>query len=368
MSCAVEKVISPTTGQSGWVIVDEESMRPVAEASEWVLFMQGAGRSPQTIRAYVPRVCWFLNWTAGRRLDWHEIRVGELTRFKFAVEHTPTVHYRLRSGRSVNAVMTAVVEFLRFCGMRGLVSADVVSGLSQPKYLAYAPRDFHEGESGQHRLIRARTLKAPEVVKPPEIITEEQFSHALNSANTERDRFLALLLVRSGLRIGEALGSRRSDLHFLPTSVHLGCQERGPHVHVVRREGNSNGARAKGQSRVVPVSDEVVTQYREYLLERDSVPTAMTSDFVFVNLLGHHAGSPMSYSNAKQIVERIGNRAGFRLRPHMFRHTAATIWTRNGTGIDVVQSLLGHVSRASTAIYQHPDAEDLRAAVERVGI
>ena len=41
MSCAVEKVISPTTGQSGWVIVDEESMRPVAEASEWVLFMQG---------------------------------------------------------------------------------------------------------------------------------------------------------------------------------------------------------------------------------------------------------------------------------------------------------------------------------------
>ncbi len=115
MSCAVEKVISPTTGQSGWVIVDEESMRPVAEASEWVLFMQGAGRSPQTIRAYVPRVCWFLNWTAGRGLDWHEIRVGELTRFKFAVEHTPTVHYRLRSGRSVNAVMTAVVEFLRFC-------------------------------------------------------------------------------------------------------------------------------------------------------------------------------------------------------------------------------------------------------------
>ena len=98
------------------------------------------------------------------------------------------------------------------------------------------------------------------------------------------------------------------------------------------------------------------------------MPTAMTSDFVFVNLLGHHAGSPMSYSNAKQIVERIGNRAGFRLRPHMFRHTAATIWTRNGTGIDVVQSLLGHVSRASTAIYQHPDAEDLRAAVERVGI
>ncbi len=97
-----------------------------------------------------------------------------------------------------------------------------------------------------------------------------------------------LLLVRSGLRIGEALGLRRSEPGLLPTSVHLGCQERGPLMFMLLRRGsNSNVPALKDDNRkVVPVSDEVVTPYREYLLERDSVPTAMTSDFVFVNLSG----------------------------------------------------------------------------------
>ncbi|MBY8861228.1 tyrosine-type recombinase/integrase [Nocardia sp. CA2R105] len=301
-------------------------------------------------------MCWFLNWAGALCLDWHRVRIGELARFKFTVEQTPTVHGRLRVGKSVNAVLIAVCEFLRFCASRGFVSADVIAGLSQLKYLAYAPNGFHEGESGQFRMIRSRVLKAPEVEIPPKTITPEQFSSAMTAARTERDRFLVLLLVRSGLRIGEALGLHREDMHLLPTSMHLGCTHAGPHVHVVPRQNNPNSARVKGgRARIVPVEHEVVLQYREYLLERDQIPAATDCDLVLVNLTGPNAGAPMSYSNAKQIVERIGNRCGFRLRPHMLWHTAGTAWTRSGTDIDVVQALLGHASRASTAIYQHPD-------------
>ncbi|MGW0875309.1 tyrosine-type recombinase/integrase [Streptomyces sp. NPDC002740] len=72
----------------------------------------------------------------------------------------------------------------------------------------------------------------------------------------------------------------------------------------------------------------------------------------------------MRYSNAKQIIERAGDRCGFRARPHMMRHTAATRWIRSGVDPDVVQPLLGHVSSASTAVYLHATDEDLRAAVE----
>ncbi|MFD6400643.1 tyrosine-type recombinase/integrase [Nocardia sp. NPDC060249] len=369
MAVVVEKVVSPTTGRVSWVIVDEESCRPVAEVAEWVLFLHGAGRSPNTVRAYVPRVCWFLNWASGLGLDWRTVRVGDLARFKFTVEQTPKIHGGTRAGKSVNAVLIAVCEFLRFCASRGFVLSETIAGLSQPKYLAHLPTGFDVGEGGQFRMIRSRALKAPEVEVAPKTVTPDQLSAALTQARTARDRFLVLLLVRAGLRIGEMLGLRREDMHLLPTSTHLGCAHTGAHVHVVPRQNNSNSARAKGgRARVVPVEGEVVAQYREYLFERDQVPAAMDSDLVLVNLVGAQAGAPMSYSNAKQIVERIGNRCGFRLRPHMLRHTAGTTWTRAGVDIDVVQALLGHVSRASTAIYQHPDPQDLRAAVERVGV
>jgi site-specific recombinase XerD len=52
----------------------------------------------------------------------------------------------------------------------------------------------------------------------------------------------------------------------------------------------------------------------------------------------------------------------------MMRHTAATGWIRNGVDPDVVQTLLGHVSSASTAVYLHATDEDLRAAVELAAV
>src|SRR5450759_400086 len=48
-------------------------------------------------------------------------------------------------------------------------------------------------------------------------------------------RFLLVLLWFCGLRVGEALGLRRSDLHLVPTATTLGCSTPGPHVHVVAR-------------------------------------------------------------------------------------------------------------------------------------
>ncbi|MDF3142845.1 MULTISPECIES: site-specific integrase [unclassified Streptomyces] len=98
--------------------------------------------------------------------------------------------------------------------------------------------------------------------------------------------------------------------------------------------------------------------------QRDEVPGAAAFDYVFINLLGPYGGRSMTYSNARQIIERIGLRCGFRARPHMMRHTAATRWIRGGVDPDVVQTIVGHVSSASTAVYLHATDDDLRAAVE----
>jgi integrase len=83
-----------------------------------------------------------------------------------------------------------------------------------------------------------------------------------------RERFLVILLLHTGLRIGEGLGLRRCDMHVLPDSRGLGCATVGAHVHV-RHRANPNGALAKSRfPRTVPASDAVLTAYADYQYER----------------------------------------------------------------------------------------------------
>ncbi|GGR36057.1 tyrosine-type recombinase/integrase [Streptomyces griseomycini] len=293
-------------------------------------------------------------------------RLGELARYKFALEQTPARHnQRLLAGKTVNAHLTTVCEFSRFCAAQGHIPQEVADRLVAPRFLHHTPRGYQRGEHGGHNMIRARVLKAPEIEKPPATLTCEQTQHIVDTARTARDRLLLSILLNGGLRIGQALGLRREDMHLLPDASHLGCTHRGAHLRVRPRQDNANGARAKsGRSRVVPLVRECVQRYRDHVAEREEVPTAAGSDYVFVNSVGPYAARPMTYSNAKQIIERIGNRCGFRARPHTMRHTAATRWIRSGGDPDVVQTLLGHVSSASTAVYLHAADDDLRTAVE----
>jgi integrase len=179
---------------------------------------------------------------------------------------------------------------------------------------------------------------------------------------------MVALLAESGLRIGEALGLRREDMHLLASGASLGCTIAGPHVHV-RRRMNANGALAKCRyARSIPVTQSLVDAYPAYQHQRGDIEGASGSDFVFVNLYRPPVGEPLKYHNAKKLFDRASAQLGFPVRPHMFRHSAATRWLCAGTPRDVVQALLGHVSPASMQVYLHPTDSVKRAAIERAAV
>lgn len=68
----------------------------------------------------------------------------------------------------------------------------------------------------------------------------------------------------------------------------------------------------------------------------------------------------------KKLFDRVTVDLGFKVRPHMLRHSAATRWVAAETPRDVVQALLGHVSSASMQVYLHPTDAAKRQAVERL--
>ena len=366
-SYQAERAVSPVDGSESWVVLDSELV-PHREASAFLRCLVGASRSPHTIRAYAGRTAVFLGWCTEQGVDWRRVELAQLARFKHWVESTPSRLGRPRSGSTVNAILTATCEFLRFAARSGFIEPGVAERLSEPRWLRFTPPGFDIGESGQHRLVRARALKARAVTPFPEALTPDQTEQVLGCCRRPRELFTVILLRDTGLRIGEALGLHRSDMHLLPDSRSLGCTVLGAHVHV-RRRANPNGALAKSRfPRMVPASDAVLDAYADYQHERSQILGADSdaSDMVLVNLYHSPVGTAMSYRGAKDFFDRLARECGFPVRPHMLRHTAATNWVRAGTDLDVVKALLGHASLASTSVYLHARDEDKRRAVETV--
>ena len=191
----------------------------------------------------------------------------------------------------------------------------------------------------------------------------------LGACRSARDRLIVLLMARAGLRRGEVLGLRRSDVHLLADSRGLGCEIARAHLHVVRREDNPNGAIAKSRrQRAVPLDFVTVQAFDSCEFERMAVPAAASSDFVFVNLFRPPAGAPMRLDAVNDLISAAARRAGIDPppRPHQLRHAFASSVLDAGGTLDEAQDLLGHASISSTQVYAHPDPARLRAAVDAV--
>jgi hypothetical protein len=79
-----------------------------------------------------PQVQRFLGWCVDQGVEWSSISLASWARFKHFVEATPHRGGRLRSDTTVNATLTAVCEFLRFCARTGVIEQAVADRLAEP--------------------------------------------------------------------------------------------------------------------------------------------------------------------------------------------------------------------------------------------
>jgi site-specific recombinase XerD len=252
---------------------------------------------------------------------------------------------RVRSPGRINYLLAAVREFYKHAVADGAVDAAVLAALYEVGDDRHLPAELRPEGSGLRYRARPRhvqrTRRSRRPVPVP--VRQPEAEALLRAATCWRDRFLLVLLWFSGLRVGEALGLRRSDLHLVPSAAALGCPVPGPHVHAVGRD-NPNRARAKSGDRTVPVRAEVLSCYDRYLTERAPVPAAESCDFVFVTLRHQPVGRPMSTDTVRKWLAALSVRAWLdrAVTPHMFRHSTATELLARGASIDVVKELLGH--------------------------
>ncbi len=321
---------------------------------------------------YAGELALYLEWCGNTDRDL--VRgARELSRFVHHLRTVPVTRAgrgqgRPRGAKRINHILSVVREFYKHSAANRTVGPEVLACLYEVADDRYLPGELRPEGSGIAYHARPRhALRQPRQARVSRA-TEAEWEAMLGACRSWRDRFLLVLLWSTGLRIGEALGLRRSDLHFGEGSSDLGCQVTGPHLHVVHRD-NVNGASAKSRSdRHVPANRWVLAYFGRYLAEREDCPAAEVCDFVFVNLFRRPLGAPMRPGAAEELFGALSIRAGLsrRVTPHMLRHAAGSAMADAGIGIDVVQRVLGQASILSTQVYLHPGDDRLRQAVDRL--
>jgi integrase/recombinase XerD len=355
-----------------WTVVDDD-WRPVPVADAYLRHLRlGADRAEGTTRTYAGDLVCYLSWCecGGRDLV---AGAKALAMFVAMLKTTSVTRAgagqgKIRSPGRINHLLAAVRELYKHAVADGALDASVLTLLYEVGDDRHLPAELRPEGSGLRYRARPRHVQRARHASRPVPVKREEVDVLLQACRCWRDRFLLVVLWFCGLRVGEALGLRRSDLHLVPSATALGCAMPGPHLHVVARD-NSNRARAKSGDRAVPVRPEVLSCYDRYLAERQACPTAETCDFVLVNIGHAPLGHPMTDDAVRKWLAVTSRRAGLDrvVTPHMFRHATATELLRRGTSIDVVKELLGHASIRSTEVYLHPDIDAQREAVDRLG-
>jgi integrase/recombinase XerD len=173
-----------------------------------------------------------------------------------------------------------------------------------------------------HKKIR---IKLPEVL--PRAIPAEDLQQILAVIENVRDRALIVLLLHTGMRIGELLRVKMSDIILSERKILLYLGEKN------------------FQGRIVYYSSDAEQALKKWLAIRD-----LSSEYLFYG----YAGQELSYVVAWMIMSKAVQKAGLGQRGyslHSLRHTFATNMLNAGLRLEVLQQLLGHLSIEITLQY-----------------
>jgi site-specific recombinase XerD len=200
---------------------------------------------------------------------------------------------------TVRTKLHCVNAFLGYAMDVGLVSADVLA-----------------------RRIR---LRKPETL--PRAMDPDDVKQLLSIIDNPKALAMVMILLRTGMRIGELLNAKEQDLHL-----------RDRRIDIYEGEKNRLG-------RVVYLSDDAMSALKAWLKIRNP-----QKEFLF-----YAAGTnSMSYSTARQIFVNYLHKAGLTHKGytvHCLRHTFASELLNAGMRIECLQPLMGHSSLDVTRRY-----------------
>ena len=165
--------------------------------------------------------------------------------------------------------------------------------------------------------LLSKSYRAPKQVSR-KMLERETVDEMIYNTKRVRDRLILELQAKCGLRIGELLKIKVSDVSDRTITL---------------REPKSGK-----ESELAYMPENVSKKLAEYIKDK----TLQSDDRPF----------PISYSTARALVRRLGENANVRISPHDLRRYSATYASRNGVPLEVVSKvILRHQDLKTTQVY-----------------
>lgn len=263
-----------------------------------------------------------------------------------AVSFFLTFYAGLGKRQLQNIVSDDLEAFIEHEQDRGI---KVTTARTQLKHLWAFIRFLIQQDIIDERILKRKIkLKVPDFL--PRAIAPCDIRRLLGALKETRDRALILVLLRTGMRIGELLRLNVRDLDV-----------RERKIHIYEGEKNCLG-------RVVYLSDDALMALKLWLRKRDK-----RKEYLFYGLK-----SSLCYTSARNIFTHYLKETGLQHKGytmHSLRHTFASELLNAGMRLECLQLLLGHRNIEMTRRYarltdQSREAEYFRAMeiIEQGGI
>lgn len=207
-----------------------------------------------------------------------------------------------------------------------------------------------------------------------QIFTVTEQTQFIKSLKDHRNRALFILVLGTGLRIGEVLGLKWSDINFdigeltvnrsFRRVTKFGDNITGSKTAVIEQE-----PKTKNSIRTIPMPSNVLAELQKHNTRQLKEILKAGSGYVKNDLVfPTEIGEPTDAGNLRRSYSRALKKANVPYRKfHALRHTYATRLFENDVPLKTVQILLGHSNIKTTAdIYTHVMPKEKIKAVEKL--
>ena len=192
----------------------------------------------------------------------------------------------------------------------------------------------------------------PKKAREMQVLTQNEILRFLHQAKEEGYYELFLLELGTGMRRGEILALKWSDLNFKTGELHIERQ-----VYIIKAEVIISASKTKASIRTVILPPSLLKTLAVY-------KETVDSEWMFPSPSNN--GRPRNPSSVRKRLQLILERTGCKkVRFHDLRHTFATMVLEHGMDVKTLSATIGHVSSATTLdIYSHiTDTMQRQAAV-----
>jgi integrase len=279
---------------------------PILAAYEhFRLDRQGMLVSPRTLEYYDGMVLPFLQWAEAEGVQRFEaLEVSRLRVYRAQLATRPGRHGQRLQPKTILESHRAILCFLRWARREGYHVDSRILELSAPRVPDKEPTVYH--------IAQVRKVLA-----------------ACNPAVPTED-LVVRILVGSGLRRAEICGLAVLGPDGL-SDVMTDSLGRGRVELRVRWDAGAKGRK----SRRVPITPKLAAAIKRY--EARHRPETDLSQ-----LLINGRGAPYQGPGIKSMMDRLTERAGFRVHAHAFRHTFATVAAKLGWNFEHLRAAMGH--------------------------